>query len=143
VDFVFTVGVLVFVFGAFRGLLQVQLLQLLLSLALRHSLLEFHIDLYVAVYSSRGLWILFSPTDSSSSSLVPSLPVQLLQLLLSLALRHSLLALHIDLGVAALGLESTRKAMHEPSLTKAPSLVTLGPVANRCDEQRAGDKRHR
>jgi hypothetical protein len=44
------------------------------------------------------------------------LRVQLLQLLLSLALRHSLLAFHVGLGVAALDLNSNRKAMHEPSL---------------------------
>jgi hypothetical protein len=52
------------------------------------------------------------------------LRVQLLQLLLSLALRHSLLALHIGLGVAALDLNSNRKAMHEPSL-EPPRCGTL------------------
>ena len=36
---IFAVGIFVFVFGAFSGLLRVQTLQLLLSLSLRHSLL--------------------------------------------------------------------------------------------------------
>ena len=49
------------------------------------------------------------------------------------------LALHIGLGVAALGLQSTRQAMPEPILTNIPELETVHAVAPVDGERRARD----